>query len=406
MPIFHYKAVTEPGDIVEGELDLPDQAAVIDYLRGRGLLPLQADERRRSTVSAWFNRELGGGSRLSRAEIASTLREVATLLKAGLALDQALDVVIAYADKAAVQTMMKQVLDRVRDGVSLAEAMSMHGRGFDRFSVGMVRAGEAGGTLDVALAKAAEHIEKTQESKQKLRSSLLYPVILLVSAALSVAIIVTVVIPSFKDIFDQAGIELPLVTRIVLAIGNTAQAFWWVPVLLVAVTGLTIARQRREPGGRRVWDRRTLKIPFLGALITKSEVARVSYTLGMLLSNGVPLTAALAVAKDTLGNAAMADAFEGAGKQVKEGKTVSGPLAETDLVPRHATHLIRIGEESGRLEEMLFRVAEIYEAEVQRSTQRLLTLLLPVLTFGMALLIGGIIGSILVPMLNVHQLAF
>lgn len=331
---------------------------------------------------------------------------MSTLLKAGLALDQTLDVLINFSEKPAIQSLMKKVLDRVRDGVSLADAMAAQGRSFDRFSIGMVRAGEAGGTLDATLEKAAEHMEKSHAAKQKLRSALLYPLILLISSIASVFIIITVVIPNFKEIFDQAGIALPLVTQVVLSVGIAAQRFWWLPVLLTLLMIFVVIRGRRQPDGRRLWDRRMLRIPLIGVLFTKSEVARVSYTLGMLLSNGVPLISALMVAKDTMANAAMAHAVDVAAKEVKEGKTLAGPLTEAELFPRRATHLIRIGEESGRLEEMLFRLAEIYDDDVQRTTQRLLTLLLPVLTLVMALLIAGIIISILVPMLSIHQLAF
>ncbi len=406
MPLFHYKAVTEPGELIEGDMEALDQAAVVEHLRALGYLPLRAERQATGSLAGWLGRELGRRRGLSRQSVTAIVRELSTLLGAGLALDQALQVLIEFSDKESVGELLKRVLDRVRDGVSLSEAMSAQGGVFDRFCIGMVRAGEAGGSLDTTLAKTAEYMERSHESKQKLKSALIYPSILLVAAALSVVIVMTVVIPSFKDIFEQAGMQLPLVTRVVLAIGEIAQQFWWLPLLAALVAILVVGRQRRDPVGRRTWDRRILRLPLLGDVFAKSEVARVSYTLGMLLSNGVSMLQALSVAKETLGNAAMAFAFEQVEGEVKEGRTLSGPLEDTQLFPRHAIHLLRIGEESGRLEDMLFRLASMYETEVQHLTQRLMTLLLPVITLALALLIAGIIISVMVPMLSLHQLAF
>lgn len=406
MPIYRYKAVTEPGEVLEGDMEAPNQAAVIEHLRNQGYFPIGAEEQRQGTLAGWLNRELGRGRRIARQDVAIVIRELSTLLRAGLALDQALDVLIAYSERKTVQEVLKRVVEKVRGGVSLADAMASQGNVFDRFCLGMIRAGEAGGSLEVVLAKTADYMERSQQSKQKVTSALIYPVILLLTAFASVAIIVTVVIPNFKEIFDQAGYDLPLATQIVVFVGVAAERFWWLPIVVTLVAIVAIKRHRRNPAARRMWDRKLLRLPLLGELLTKVEVARMSYTLGMLLSNGVPLLASLSVVKETLGNAAMVHAFDQVEKQVKEGKTLASPLEDSGLFPKLATHLLRIGEESGRLEEMMFRIADTYDEEVQRSIQRMLTLLVPVLTFGMALLIGGIIVSILVPMLSIHELAF
>jgi general secretion pathway protein F len=387
-------------------MEAPSQAAVIEHLRNQGHFPIGAEEQRQGTLAGWLRRELGRGRRISRQDVAIVVRELATLLRAGLALDQALDVLIDFSEREAVREVLKRVVEKVRGGVSLADAMASQGKLFDRFCLGMIRAGEAGGSLEVVLAKTADYMERSQQSKQKVTSALIYPVILLLTAFASVAIVVTVVIPSFKEIFDQAGYDLPLATQVVVFVGDVAQRFWWLPVIVVLVAILAIKRHRRNPAARRLWDHRLLRLPLLGELLTKVEVARMSYTLGMLLSNGVPLIASLSVVKETLGNAAMAHAFDQVEKQVKEGKTLAKPLEDSGLFPKLATHLLRIGEESGRLEEMMFRIADTYDEDVQRTIQRLMTLLVPVLTFTMALLIAGIIVSILVPMLSINELAF
>ncbi|MBL8658923.1 MAG: type II secretion system F family protein [Rhodospirillales bacterium] len=406
MTLYRYKAVTDPGDILEGDMEAPNRAAVIDQLRAQGYLPIRAEEAAAGGALAFLRRDIGRRKVLSHRDKTMIIREAATLLRAGLPVDQTLDVLVKFAEKPAVRDVLKRVVDKVRGGTSLADAMAAQGDTFDRFSIGMVRAGEAGGALDLALTRTADFMERSQKARQSFKSALLYPAILLLSAVISIAIMVTVVIPNFQQIFTDAGFDLPLPTRIVMATGTAAQRFWWLPLALIAGAAAVVAARRRTSEGRVDLARRLLRVPFLGDLLTKAEVARFGFTLGMLLANGVPLVAALAVAREALDNAAIAAAVSEVEKQVKEGKSFAVPLAESGMFPTLATHLVRIGEESGKLEDMLFRVADIYDGEVQRATQRLLTLLVPVLTFVMAVLIGGIIISILMPMLSISQLAF
>ncbi|MDZ3837213.1 MAG: type II secretion system F family protein [Rhodospirillales bacterium] len=407
MPLFRYKAVTEPGEILEGDMEAPSRAAVIEQLRAQGYLPLRAEEASAGAgVADLLRRDLVRKRALSHRDMTIVIRETATLLRAGLPVDQSLDVLVRFAEKPQVREILKRVVDKVRGGTSLADAMAAQGDTFDRFCIGMVRAGEAGGALDLALTRTADFMERSQKARQNFKSALLYPAILLISAVISIAIMVTVVIPNFQQIFADAGYELPLPTRIVLATGTLAQGFWWLPVAILAAIAAAIASRRRTREGRIALDRRLLRLPLLGDLLTKAEIARFGFTLGMLIANGVPLVAALSVAREALDHPAIAAAVGDVEKQVKEGKPFAAPLAETGMFPTLATHLVRIGEESGKLEEMLFRVADIYDGEVQRATQRLLTLLVPVLTVIMAVLIGGIIISILMPMLSISQLAF
>ncbi|MFO1127528.1 MAG: type II secretion system F family protein [Rhodospirillales bacterium] len=405
MALFRYKAVTETGDVVEGDLEAPTQAAVIAHLRSQGQLPIRADEQRRGPLAGWLGRDLRRSGRLGRADQTRLLQDLSMLLRAGLPIDQALETSGTYAEKASVKALVKRLLDKVRSGIALADAMAAEGGAFDRFTVGMTRAGEASGALDTVLAKTGDFLERTHKSVQNLRSALLYPAILLTATVISVGIIVTVVIPSFQEIFNEAGFPLPLATRVVMAIGSLAQQFWWVPLLAGLGFVLWVVRARKTEAGRLRWDRRILKLPLIGDLLVKAQAARVSFTLGTLLSNGVPLLSALGVARETLANTVLNQAFEAVQKQVKEGKSFARPLDEARVLPKLATHLLRIGEESGRLEDMLFRVADTYEVEVQRSIQRLLTLLVPAITIVMALLISGIIVSILLPMMSINQLA-
>lgn len=405
MPTFRYKAVNEPGDVIQGFLDAPDQQAVIEQLRLKGYLPIQADALEQASLPSWFQRTLSSGRRVGRQQTADILGELATLMRAGLTLEQALDTAVQFSSRGAVRALLKGVVERVRSGASLSEALASEEPTFDRFCIGMIRAGEAGGSLDIVLAKTSEYLDRSLKSRRDFHSALIYPAVLLVTSLFAIGVVVSVVVPSFEDVFNQAGYELPLATRIVLEVGHAAQGFWWIPLVLIGL-GILIANQiRRTPAGRRAWDRQLLRIPLLGPLLAKVETARMSYTLGMLLSNGVPLLSSLAIVKQALGNAAMVDAFEHLHERVKEGKSLAAPLEETGLFPTLAMHLLHIGEESGRLEDMLFRITDTYEQDFQRSVQRLLTLLVPALTLFMAVVIAGIILAILVPMLSIQELA-
>lgn len=405
MPLYHYRALTQPGEIVEGDLDAPDRAAVVDHLRKRGYLPLRAEEKA-TGGRTWLTRHVGRRRAISRQDEIAVYRELATLLSAGLPIDQALDILITYATRRSIAELMTRVLTAVRDGATLSKAMAAQDRAFDRFGLGMVRAGEAGGTLDKALDRTAAYLENSERARQNLRSALIYPAILLVSAGVSIVVIIGVVVPSFATIFDQAGVELPLVTRIIIWLGDMAAAYWWIPVVGVLLAILALMHTRRSEQGRRDVDARILRLPLLGPMITKGEIARLSYTLGMLISNGVPLVAALSVARTTLGNEALAALIASVEKEVKEGRKLADPLSRSRLFPQHATHLVRIGEESDNLESLLFKLSDMYDEKVQQDTKRFLTILTPALTLGMALLISGIIVSILVPMMSMYRLAF
>ena len=218
MPTFRYKAVTEPGEVVEGFLDAPDQQTVIEQLRLKGYFPIRADALEQASLSNWFRREMSPGRQIQRQETADILRELATLMQAGLTLEHALDTAIRFSTRAAVRDLLKGVVERVRAGASLSQAFTAEAPNFDRFCLGMMRAGEAGGSLGVVLAKTAEYLERSVKSRRNFHSALIYPAVLLVTSLLAIGVVVTVVVPSFEDVFDQAGYELPLTTRVVLAI--------------------------------------------------------------------------------------------------------------------------------------------------------------------------------------------
>jgi general secretion pathway protein F len=282
--------------------------------------------------------------------------------------------------------------------------MAASGDAFPRMHISMVRAGEAGGTLDDILERLGNYMEKAQALRESVKSALVYPMILLFLAGATVTMLVTVVVPEFQPLFDEAGQDLPLATKIVVAVGNAAQRFWWAALLTVLVLVLVLRHDYAGSAGRARWHAFFLRLPLFGDLIAKIEIARFCRTLGALLGSGVPLLTALGIVRETLENVVLAEAVGRVAEQAREGEGLSGPLGSIGLFPPLAVQLVRVGEETGQLEAMLTKVAEIYDEEVRRTIERLLRLLVPLLTIGLGFLIAGIIASILVAILGINQL--
>jgi general secretion pathway protein F len=405
LPLFRYKVVTPDGETQEGEMDGLSQAAVVDRLQSMGLIPIRVEE----TLASGAAQANGGGffgkNRVTQEDVAVFTQEIATLLRAGLPLDRCLEILISLSANEPVRQLMSQLREDVRGGASLSTAMDARKGVFTRFYLNMIRAGEAGGALDVVLQRLTEFMERSKELRDTVKSALIYPAILIGVSVLSVAILLMWVVPQFSQMFAESGKALPLPTQVVIAAGDGVRHYWWVMVLGGVGVYSWFFRQMRQPASRYRWDKRLLGLPLVGDLIGKLEVARFSRTLGTLLGNGVPLLAALSIVKETLSNTVMSQGLGEVAAQLKEGKGLGKPLFETGLFPKLAVHLVMVGEETGKLQEMLSRVADIYDREVSGSVKRLLALMEPVLILGLGLVIGGIIMSILVAILSVNDLA-
>lgn len=408
MARFRFRAVTGAGEFVEGELDAQDQAAVIAQLRAQGHLPLAAEPVAAGgggrTLQEWLRQPLFGGGRVGRAEVAIITRELATLLDAGLTVDQSLRLLVDLAESEAMRRLITDLLQRVQGGSTLADALGQHEQVFSRAYVSMVRAGEAGGSLDDVLAQLAQYLDQAEALAEQVRSALVYPIVLLVMAGLSILVLLTVVVPQFMPLFESAGAELPLLTRIVIATGDGAQRYWWLILIGLALVVWLVRRQLREPQSRARIDRVALRLPLLGGLLAKIDTARLARTLGTLLANGVPLLNALAIARETLGNAVLREALSETATAVKEGRGLADPLARAGPFPPLAIHLLSVGERSGHLDAMLLKIAEIFDRETRSTIERLMTLLVPVLTIVLGALIATIIGAVLAAILSAYQL--
>ena len=405
MTVYRYRAIADDGEVVEGQMEAMTQSAVIERLRGMGHLPVAATEVGATDHSDMLTRDLFRGRRFRAKEVALFVTELATLLRAGLPLARALSVLIDAGENPRMRQLASDLLARVHDGSSLADAMMAAGGAFPSMYVSMVRAGEAGGTLDQILERIGSYMARVEYLKESVKSALIYPAILLFLAGATVILLVTFVVPEFQPLFLEAGQDLPYATRVVIGAGEFVRDFWWLLLLLLAIGWLACRIDYGTVAGRLRWHRLFLRLPLVGALVVKIEVARFSRTLGTLVGSGVELLAALAIVKDTLQNRVLSEAVADVSEDARQGQGLSGPLAATGRFPVMAIQLIRVGEESGELEAMLTKIAEIYDDEVRRAVERMLRLLVPVLTIGLGVLIAGIVASILAAILSVNRLA-
>ena len=405
MPLYIYKAVDREGETVEEEREAPDEGTLLLALQEEGLLPIRVAPAN-SRPFAWLR--LGRrGAKISRKQVMLFTRELLTLLEAGLPLDRALTVLLELtAREPELNAMIAKVLDAVKGGAQLSDALEAQGGAFSRFYLNLIRAGEAGGALEVVLDRLSQFLESSKELRDTVTTAMIYPAILVTMAAASVLLLLTFVVPQFTELFENAGKELPVPTQIVVGTAEAIRAYWWAGIPLVAGLVGWIRHQRADPDRRLVWDGWMLKLPLFGDLILKFQVASFSRTLSTLLSNGVALLGALSIVKETLDNRVVAEKVGLAAENLKRGGGLSAPLIETELFPSLAMQMIKLGEESGHLAEMLDRVAITYDKEIKISIQRLLALLEPVLIVGLGIVIGGIIISILMAILSVNDLAF
>jgi general secretion pathway protein F len=404
MARFEYSALTVAGEVVAGELDGADAAAVIERLHEQALLPIHAIEKRPGAAGS-----LGFRWRVARSlpgrDLALFSQQLARLLKANLPLDRALEILTNLAAAERSEAIIRRTLERVRDGAGLAEAMAAQERAFPRAYVSMVRAGEAGGALQAVLSRLADFLVRTEAIRQKVVSALIYPAVLIVVASVSIALVLTVVLPQFAPVFRETGASLPLSTEILMSVGDWLSSWWWVLLLAVLLAGFGARLLLQRPAIAMRRDRLALALPVMRDLVAKFEIGRFSRTLGVLLANGVAAPRALALCAGVTGNRVVAAAVDAVATRFKEGESLSAALSRTGRFPNLCIQLVRIGEETGRLEEMCQEVADIYDQEVERALERLLALLVPAITIFMGGAIALIIAAVMMAMISINNLA-
>jgi general secretion pathway protein F len=406
MASFRWSAINGGGEVVRGVMDAPDRAVVVERLQRQGQTVLRADPAdSRRGLGELLQFEIGGARGLDKNALSETTRELAIMLGAGQDLDRALRFVVDNTRSTRARAILGNVRDKVRSGSSLAAALGSEPRSFSKLYIGLVRAGEAGGTLPATLDRLAGLLERERSLTANLRSALIYPALLVVAAIGSIVLLLDYVLPQFTPIFEQAGAQLPTATRVLMTLGAVVGAATpWLGVGLLAA--ILVARQLlARPAYRLRLDRLLLRLPIAGTLLRETLAARLTRTLGSLLENGVPLIAALGIAKDALGNLAAADAVEAASLQAKGGAGLARPLAAAGVFPARTIHLLQLGEEAAQLAAMSLKAAEIHDEQARLMMQRLVALAVPLITIAMGLAVAGIISALLTAMLSLNDLA-
>lgn len=427
MADFAYRAAQLDGRIVEGHVDATNREAAIRSLRGKGLTPLQLDAtepggaglpgvstsgKPGSGPAAEAAPPVRGRMRLFAADrgpdhtdVHSLTGQLSVMLRAGLPLDRALRVLIGMGGKPSVTALLEDVFKSVKAGKGLSQALAPHQALFGEFYINMVRSGEAGGQLADVLGRLAEHLERVKELRESVVSALIYPAILVVVAAISVFLMLGFVVPQFESLFDDMGEALPLPTRLIVAAGHLVADWGWLIALVLAGLVWLVRRWLATPAGRDKRDAWMLRLPVLGEVTRKYEITRFARSMGTLLGNGVPIVTALKIAAETMTNQRLRAAMAGVAPAIKQGGRMADALGKTQLFTPLGLNMIRLGEETGRLDAMLQELARVHDGEVQAGVKRALTLLEPLLILALGGVIAAIIVSILMGILSVNDLA-
>ncbi len=404
MAFFRYKAVTPEGKVVEGTLEAFDQEAVLARLQEQGQLPIKV-----------FSGEDSGGllsreirlpwkrKRVPQKDLLIFTQELSTLVKAGLTLDRSLSVLSDLTENDYLAEIVRELLREIKGGKALSEALSTYPQVFPKVYVNMVRAGEVGGALDQILERLEEYLEGADELRSYLISSMIYPCILVVVAIGSIIIMMTVVIPQFADIFENAGAPVPLPMMVLLVLSGFLTGFWWLILLVIGGGAYWIYSRLKTEEGRLNWDRQVLKLPVVGSVLRKLEVSRFSRTLGTLLQSSVPLIQSINLVKEIVENQAIASTMESIKSGVKKGEGLTRPIRKAEIFPPFALHLLAVGEETGRLDDMLLQIADSYDRDLKRSLQRLVALLEPAIILVMGLIIGVMVVSMLYSIFSIND---
>jgi general secretion pathway protein F len=404
MAEYLYKATTIGGQTVEGSMDGRDEETVVQSLHQMGYIPIRI-------IST---QEKGTGFRLSSLlpqrvgmkDLLTFTQELSTLISAGLPIDRSLNILGTLTENTKLKEVVKDLLRKIEGGNSLAEALGSHPRIFPKLYVNMVRAGESGGFLETILSRLGQYLESTKEIKDQIVSVMIYPLILMIVSGLSIGILVTFVIPRFATIFSDMGQAIPLPTQIILTFSQFVRGYWWAGLGMVAAIYFGLKSYTRDEERRWRWDRFKLRWVVVGDLIKKIEVARFARTLGTLLQSGVSILPAFNLVKEISQNQAISRSISHVHDRLREGKGISKSLEETAIFPPLAVHMIGVGEETGKIDEMLIKVAESYEGNVRTAVKRFVSLLEPMILLIMGGVVGFIVLSILLAITSITEMPF
>jgi len=406
MGTFQYTATDSAAKIVRGSMEASDERAVVTWLRANGYYPIKVGQP--GVVTEARPGLVGLPTRFGRApstqDVLAFTQQLATLLEAGMELDRSLAILLDLTDNQRFRSILRSILADIQAGSSFADSLAKHPRLFSRLYVNMVKAGEASGVMEVILLRLAGFLERSKAVRDEITSAMIYPLLLLLVGGGAIVVMMNFVIPRFAQIFTDAKQLMPLPTRILLAISAFTTDYWWIVLAVIVVAWIALRAYLQMEQGKVRWDEFKLQLPLLGSLVREIEVSRFARTFGTLLQSGVPVLAAVAIVKETVTNRVIAGAMVRLQEGVKRGEGISGPLRATGAFPSFSIHMAKVGEETGKLEEMLIRVADTYDERVRRTVKRLTSLLEPVLILSLGAIVGFIVLSMLLAIFSINEL--
>jgi type IV pilus assembly protein PilC len=392
MITYQWRGRTAGGENVGGELTVANRSELLAQLRRKKIVVTSVKPKPKE-----INIKLPFGGGIGTKDLAIFTRQFATMINAGLPLVQCLDILSRQLDKQLFRDITKKVMNDIEGGSTLCEAFRKHPKAFDDLYVNMVNAGEAGGILDTILLRLAEYIEKIEALKRKVKGAMMYPAVVFTVAVGATLFMLMFIIPTFAKMFSDFGAELPLPTRIVLGASNLIRDWWWLGIAVMVGTVFGLKRYYATDKGQHAIDGLMLKAPVLGDVIRKGSVARFTRTLGTLVSSGVPILDGLEITAKTAGNVIVKDAVMSARASIREGDTISNPLRQSGVFPPMVVQMITVGEETGALDEMLTKIADFYDDEVDSAVEALTSIIEPVMIVFMGAIVGGMVVAMYLP---------
>ena len=396
MPMYEYTARNAAnGQIQKGQLDVASQADVSNYLRKNRLILVSVRE-----APKQIKLSLPGAQRIKTRDVVIFTRQFATMINAGLPLVQSLTILAQQTENKALAEITRSVVYDVESGNTLADAFSKHPRAFSDLYVNMVAAGEAGGILDTILLRLATFLEKSDALMRKVKGALVYPGVIMTVAAIAIAILLIFVIPVFQNLFASVNLDLPLPTRIVIGLSDLLIGYWWAVLGTLGAIVFAIRRYYGTSGGRKTIDSMLLRAPVLGDLLRKSAVSRFTRTLGTLISSGVSILEGLEITAKTAGNMVIHDAVMASRQSIAGGDTIAAPLEKSKVFPPMVISMIAVGEQTGGLDEMLTKIADFYDEEVDVAVGALLSLMEPMMIVVLGVVVGGMVVAMYLPIFD------
>ena len=398
---FHYRAVGADGKLRAGVLTAESTGIAARELQRQGLTPVYVgfEEKKGFTLKL---PAIGGGR---RQDVLFFTQELSTLLNSGVPLDRALTITSEITSRPQFRGVVLDILRAIKGGKSLADALSLHPQLFSGLYINMVRAGEASGSLGTIFERLSEFERSRDELRGYIVSSMIYPSLLAMVGAGSVFVLLEFVVPRFASVFDEGRMKIPTPTKIMLDVSKVVQDWWWLAATALVAIVVAFRLYIGTPKGRRWWDEMRLHIPVLGGALRKAETSRFARAMATLVGNSVPLVQSIHIASGIMGNLRMSDALKDVAQGVKRGEGISAPLARTKVFPPLASHLLTVGEETGKLDQMFARMADIYEEETRSSIKRFTSIFEPLVILIMGLVVGALVLSMLIAITSINDVA-